>query len=502
MKTPCKRRDFAKKFAAGAFLATSGTAFSQDRLNPENRPKPRGSRTNPEAFDPSADGKHTRTSGHLVSEGTGFAEDPREIPVRGDFDVIVSGGGPAGFTAALSAARVGAKTAVIETNGCLGGVWTSGLLSWILDARNKPGIMAELLTKLGEQKVGRIMESAFVYHPDEMKRVLEQMLLEAGVYVRIHTRVVGAATDASNRLTAILTESKSGREAWTARSFIDATGDGDLAAQAGCQFDFGRPADGITQPFSMIALFTGVTTDGIAPFIRAVAEPRGLGRPKINLLAEFRKAGIDPSYGGPTIFAIRDGLYCLMANHQYNASAIDADDVSQATLQARHEVHALIANLRKLDGPWKGIELVTTSEQIGTREGRRIHGRYKVSDEDLRTGARFDDSICRVTFPIDVHATDPSKTKAIEAKPFKSKAYDIPLRALLARDVDGLMVAGRNISGDFIAHSSYRVTGNSVAMGEAAGITSAISAENRVLPHEVPFAEVKAILTVGAKALR
>ncbi len=494
MEEPFNRRDFARKLAAGAFAAGSGIAAAQDRVNPDNRPKPRGSRANPDKLNPSADGKHSRTAGRLSTDGSVFAEDAREIPVRADFDAIVCGGGPAGFAAALAAARAGAKTAVIENNGCLGGVWTSGLLSWILDARNKPGIMAELIAKLSASQTGRIMGGAFVYHPDEMKMALEQMLLEAGVRVRIHTRVVGAVADESNRLAAILTESKSGREAWTARSFIDATGDGDLAAQAGCGFDFGRPQDGVTQPFSMIGLFTGCTTDGIAPFVREIAEPRGLGRAKPNLLAEMRKAGVDPSYGGPTIFRIREGLFCLMANHQYNVSAIDADDVSRATLEARHEVHHLIGSLRKLGGAWKNVELVTTAEQIGTREGRRIHGRYTVSDNDLRTGARFEDSICRVTFPIDVHATDPNKTKEIEAKPFRSQAYDIPLRALFAKDVDGLMVAGRCISGDFIAHSSYRVTGNAVAMGEAAGATSALAVANRVLPHEVPFGEVKSKL--------
>lgn len=499
MKPQINRRDFTKKFTIGTLAAGSGSAFAQDRVNPDNRQKPRGSRTNPIAFDPSADGKHVRTSGHLISEGSTFAEEAREIPVRADYDVIVCGGGPAGFSAALAAARAGAKTAVIETNGCLGGVWTSGLLSWILDGKNKTGIMAELIARLTESNTGRIMASAFVYHPDEMKMALEQMLLDANVRIRLHTRVVGAANNHENRLTTILTESKSGREAWTAKTFIDATGDGDLAAQAGCNFDFGRPGDGITQPFSMIGLFTGVTTDQIAPFVRAVAEPRGLGKPKQNLLAEMRKSGIDPSYGGPTIFRIREGLFCMMANHQYNVSAIDADDVSRATMEARHEVHRLIGSLRKLGGHWKNVELVTTAEQIGTREGRRIHGRYTVSDNDLKTGARFDDSICRVTFPIDVHATDPSKTKEIEAKPFKSRPYDIPLRALLARDVDGLMLAGRNISGDFIAHSSYRVTGNSVAMGEAAGVTCSLASKNQVLPHDVPFAEVSSTMKGLAK---
>lgn len=489
MKTPLNRREFAKRLAAGTgAFAAGGLAHGQERVNPENKQPVVGADGTVRGAKPPQFG-HVRTSGTLQGNGS-FLETQREIPVKGDFDVIVCGGGPAGFTAALAAARTGAKTMLLEVNGCVGGVWTAGMLSWIIDAKNKGGIMKELVTRLEEQAIGRYVTSSFVYHPDEMKVLLEQMLLDAGVRIRIHTRVVGAAVD-QNRVTAVLTESKSGRECWTAKNFIDCSGDGDLAAQAGCEFEFGRPGDGITQPMSLMVLLTGVTSEGITPYVRGLAEPAGKGNPKQNLLEEFRRGGIDPSYGGPTIFEIREGLYAVMINHQYGVSAIDADDVTTATLQARNEVHQLIGALRKLGGPWKSAELVTTGEQIGTREGRRILGRYYTGSEDLKNGARLEDGICPVTFGIDVHSTDPKQTKGIESKPFKSRPYDISLRALLARDVDGLMMAGRCISGDFIAHSSYRVTGNAVVMGEAAGITSALAAANRTLPHEVPYEEVR-----------
>lgn len=490
------RRQFAKQLAAGAgaLAAGAGGAFGQERVNPQNRPSPARASAKPEAGTVFGTNErmHLRTAGEL--KGDWFAESAREIPVRGDYDVIVCGGGPAGVAAALAAARSGARTALLEVHGCIGGVWTAGMLSWILDGINKPGIMAEILKRLAERNIGRKFGSAWVYHPEPMKLLLEDMLVEAGVKIRLFTRVVGAVPDASNRLAAVLTESKSGREVWTAKNFIDATGDGDLAAQAGCGFDFGRPGDGVTQPMSLMVLFHGVKTDEIAPFVNHLSEARGLGRGKANFLAELRSAGIDPSYGGPSIFEIHDGLYAMMANHQYQVSAIDADEVTQATLEARRENHAMIDALRKKGGPWKEVEIVSTGEQIGTREARRIHGRYTVSDEDLKNGARFEDGICRVTFGIDVHSTDPGKTKAIESKPFKSQPYDIPLRSLMAKDVDGLVLAGRCISGGFIAHSSYRVTGNSVAMGEAAGVVCAVAAREGALPHEVPFS------ATGAKA--
>lgn len=495
---PLDRRHFAKQLAAGAgaLAAGAGTAFSQEKVNPDNRPAPlrRSQGGDGTHVFGTNERMHVRTSGTL--KGGRFAEDAREIPVVADYDTIVCGGGPAGFAAALAAARSGAKTALIEVHGCVGGIWTAGMLSWILDGLNKPGIMAELIGRLKEQGNGKKVNSAWVYHPEPMKLLLEDMLLEAGVNLRLFTRIVGAVPNEKNRLAAVVTESKSGREVWTAKSFIDATGDGDLAAQAGCGFDFGRPGDGVTQPMSLMVLFHGVTTDGIAPFVNHLSEARNLGRGKSNFLAELRSAGIDPSYGGPSIFEIHDGLYAMMANHQYNVSAINADDMTRATLEGRRENHAMINALRKKGGPWKNVEIISTAEQIGTREARRIHGRYSVSDADLKNGARFEDGICRVRFGIDVHSTDPGKTKEIESKPFKSQPYDIPLRSLMAKDIDGLVLAGRCISGGFLAHSSYRVTGNAVAMGEAAGVACAVAAREKVLPHEVPFSALGAE-TVG-----
>ncbi|WP_298864671.1 FAD-dependent oxidoreductase [uncultured Gimesia sp.] len=435
--------------------------------------------------------QHVRTNGWISPDGKVFHEAARNIPIVEEDEVIVCGGGPAGVAAALASARSGAKTRLLEVNGCVGGVWTAGALTLIIDAQNKPGIMREILNQLEERNASNTLPNGSVaFDTEKTKLLLEDLLLEAGVKIQLHTRVVGAVTDINNRLSVIVTESKSGRQAWRAKSFIDCSGDGDLAAQAGCGYEFGQPGTGLTQPMSLMVLLTGVTTDGIAQFIRGDAEPRKLGNPKKNLLAEFKRAGVDPSYGGPTIFRVRDGLYAMMANHEYGTLSIDAAHVTDATLQARREVHKLVNSLRKLGGPWTNLEIVATGEHIGTREGRRIRGRYHVTSEDLKNGTRFDDAICHVRFGIDVHSTNPDKTKAIEKKPFKSKPYDIPLRALIARDVSGLMMAGRCISGDFIAHSSYRVTGNAVAMGEAAGVASAIAAKTEKLPHEVPFSSV------------
>jgi hypothetical protein len=175
----------------------------------------------------------------------------------------------------------------------------------------------------------------------------------------------------------------------------------------------------------------------------------------------------------------------MLANHEYGVQADDAEGITAATMRARAELNEIVNRLRKLGGCWKNLKLMDTSSRIGTREGRRIHGLYTVTSDDLRGGARHDDAVCRVLFGVDVHAPKRDAPRAVEQPTVRSRPYDIPLRALIARDVDGLMMAGRCISGDFYAHASYRVTGNSAVLGEAAGRTAAAAARTDRLPQEV-----------------
>jgi len=183
-----------------------------------------------------------------------------------------------------------------------------------------------------------------------------------------------------------------------------------------------------------------------------------------------------------------------MINHEYGYSGLKAEDITKATLHARAELHNVINSLRETGELWKNIRIVATAEQIGVREGRRIKGHYYLTEDDLLQGRKHEDAVCHVTFNFDVHSTNPEKEKSIEKRKEKAKPYDIPLRALIAKDVDGLLLAGRCISGDFLAHSSYRVTGNAVSMGEAAGKVAAYSCKNNKLPQQLSVEEVKQIM--------
>ncbi|WP_145376989.1 FAD-dependent oxidoreductase [Symmachiella dynata] len=477
------RRRFLKSVVAGVAIGSSGV---QVRLA-EGADNQKGQ--TPASFPEIAKGEVLRTDGELVAENA-LRESARTIPVAGRSDVLVCGGGPAGIGAALAAARAGASVQLIEVGGCLGGVWTAGLLTKILNGGGKAGVMQELLSDLAERGSSVAREtSGTVYDPELMKLLLEEKCIEAGVKIQLHTRLVGTVTNQKNQIVAIITESKSGRQAWVAQRFIDCSGDGDLAAQAGCQFDVGIGSQCECQPMSLIALLTGIEPSEVTEFIRENGSAA-----KSRLLKLMRGAGIKPSYRAPTLRHLHSGIFSLMTNHEYGVSATDAGQVTEATIRARAEVHAIVHDLRKLGGPWSNLAVVSSAEQIGVREGRRIRGRYTITGNDIITGLRHKDAVCRANFAIDVHNVFPDGSNPADVKRYRSagvKAYDIPLPALIAADVDGLMMAGRCISGDFIAHSSYRVTGNSVPMGEAAGLTSVASLKQGVMPHELSWDTVQ-----------
>jgi len=420
-----------------------------------------------------------------------FLEAAREIPLRNDADVIVCGAGPAGVSAAIAAARTGARVRLFEVHGCLGGIWTSGLLGYLLDF-NKPGFNAELVRKLRERDAVRGEgNNGLCYEPEEMKLLLEQLCQQAGVKIQLHTRVAAAYRE-GRQLKTIITESKSGRQAWQAPVFIDTTGDGDLGALAGCEFEIGESQSCPCQPMSMDMLLVVKDAAQLEPYTHGSGSGQKRAvEAKTKMLEQLRQAGHEPSYGMPTLFPVRDNLMLAMMNHEYGVLPFDAAAVTEATLRARAELHQIVRRLRSLGGPWEGIQIAATPEQIGIRDGRRIRGRYVVNQQDLIQGARHDDAVVRATFSVDIHAVTPDAS-VYSNRGVKTRPYDIPLRALMARDVDGLMLAGRCISGDFIAHASYRVTGNAVAMGEAAGAVAALAAKSGRQPHDVPWSEGQA----------
>ena len=277
-------------------------------------------------------------------------------------------------------------------------------------------------------------------------------------------------------------ENNSGRSAIAAKQFIDATGNGDLGFFAGASYEVGHPQSGEVQPATLVAIISGFP-EGMQNTLQ--------GDTKIALHQKFASYGSELSYRRPVFVRLpHPNLAAVFLNHQYSVSHDDNSGITQATIEAREEVFKAIEKIRK-DPEWSQARVVQTANFIGLREGRRLNGLYKLSVTDLQNGATFDDAICLVHLPVDLHSVNKKDEKAAGEKKETSynagltaKPYQIPARSLISSDVDNLMMAGRCVSGDFYAHASYRVTGNSVPMGEAAGFIAAKSALQKVSPRQ------------------
>ncbi len=393
-----------------------------------------------------------------------FSERSRELECLTEGAVIVCGGGPAGIAAAVASARKGAKTVLLESAGCLGGIWTSGLLPYILGDCEQPGLVTEIRGGFAgisdpDPEFPKTLPS-----PENVKLYLENLCQDAGVDIFYHSRICGTLMDGKD-IRAVCVETPGGRFAVPGKIFIDCTGNGDVGFYAGCGFDVGRETDGAIQPMSMIALICGINAAECRDYVNG--SPEAYKRVS-DLIAG---CGIRPSYSRSSIIRISDDVFMFAGNHQYGVMPDDTKAITRAVIGARREIHAQIEALRSLGGIWKNIKIVATSSQIGIRDGRRLHGLYKLELGDLTSGRTFGDAVCKVRFGVDVHALSPDSNRGLTniSRENPVKPYDIPMRALIARDCDNLMMAGRCISGSFYAHASYRVTGIAIPCGEAVG---------------------------------
>ncbi|NIA21889.1 MAG: FAD-dependent oxidoreductase [Anaerolineaceae bacterium] len=402
------------------------------------------------------------------------------LPSLGEFDVVVCGGGPAGLGAALAAGRSGARTLLVERQAMLGGLWTMGLVTPFFDAANKRGLSREIHGAMESHGWANLWRApdVFMYHVGHLAHLLDRLVAEAGVQLQLHT-MVGHPVVEDGRVCGVVLHSKSGPQVARARVVIDCTGDGDVAARAGCAFEMGRPGDGACQPATLYALVGGA--------------PRETVFPK-TILDAVAAAGGELSYHGPYLFAQpgAPGVAIFMATHLYHLDATDATSITRGETEGRRLIVEAIDLLRASGNPlFEDLFLIHFAGQIGIRESRRILGRYYLTADEILAGRKFDDGICEVTFNIDIHSYDgDGANKFQELK--KTPPYQVPYGCLVPRDCEGLLVAGRCISGDHLAHASYRVTGDAAALGEAAGVAAAMACREDCRPGDLDGVEVRA----------
>ena len=327
------------------------------------------------------------------------------------------------------------------------------------------------------------------FDPEVYKSVALKVLDEAGVEYLLHAFASGVA-EVEGRV-GVVFETKSGPLLVQPGAIVDATGDGDVAAWLGAPYGLGRKADALVQPMTLMFRVVEFCRD---EFERYVAEHPGQWRGVHGLEDLIRQA----TEAGDLVLPREDILF-FGTPHQREVAVnssritgvlgIDAWDLTRAEWAGRHQVDQISAFLRTYVPGFEDAYLVQSGTAVGVRETRRILGGYVLTADDVLTARKFDDVIARGTYPIDIH--NPTGPGTVLRTVPEGEAYDIPLRCLLPRDVDGLVTAGRCISGTHEAHSSYRVTPTSMATGQAAGVCAALAASMRTVPGDVSAQHVQ-----------
>lgn len=408
-----------------------------------------------------------------------------EVPVVAETEVLVVGGGPAGFGAALTAARMGRRTMLIEQQGAVGGVATIGIMShWT--GYQEGGVFAELRARAQD------CECPEIINPEKLKILMLEMLIEAGVTVQLYTWLSDVIVE-NNRVTGVITESKSGREVILCQMLIDSTGDGDAAFHAGAPFEKGRD-DGGMQPMTIMFKVAGVDMDR-ALFFWGFEDTVQLPEGDLQLLC---RRELPAPMGHVLLYpSSLPGVVTVNMTNSINADGTNVRDMNRAELECRRQIQPIVAFLRRYVPGYEVCWLCDSSSAIGVRETRRFLADYQLHENDIAQARVFDDwVVTKSRFFFDLHNVTGAGLDAQGAyKQFKQqKAYTIPRRCFIPRGVDGLLLNGRNISGTHKAHSSYRVMPICVNMGQAAGVLAALSIERGEHPRELDIRIVQSAL--------
>lgn len=416
----------------------------------------------------------------------------REIPVEEDFDVLVAGGGPAGTAAAICAARQGAKVLLAEATGCLGGMGTSGLVTTfgpVSDGRQMlvGGIMRQIILTLqqrgdlGPHVVPDYLHSQHnrwvPFKPEALKRLLDEMVQEAGVDVRFFTRVIDAQTT-GRRVDGAVISNVEGYRYIRARTFIDATGDAALSDLCGadCKVIL-RDIDAVA-PSTLCSLFSGVNWDDPA----YGEDWRGIDAAKALSKRQLHKAIEDGHFSQPDRFMpgmnkIGKQAAQLNGGHVFNLNGLDIRSLSDGMIFGRKLAVEFESFFRKYMPGCENIELLTTAPVMGVRDTRRIVGEFELTIEDYVSGRQFPDQIAVYNRPTDVHPTDTSEEEYQRfLHDFEGKhglgvgqSLGIPYSILVPKGWENLWVAGRCHSSDTRVHGSIRAQSAAYMMGQAAG---------------------------------
>lgn len=443
---------------------------------------------------------------------------PRKATLASETDVLVIGGGPAGIGAAIGASQSGADVVLVERYGFLGGNATAALVMPLMSFHTQHHTLEKsgrserfLPTDHGEgspviagalaQLLGRLvvaggaippsLETGYVvpFDPELFKSVAMDLLDDHRVNLLFHAFASSIFNDGISR--GVVLETKSGPLVIRAKVLIDCTGDGDIAASAGAPFEIGRETDGLTQPLTLMFRMVEFQRDAFSEYLsRNPDQWRGV-HGLWDIIKKATDAGdLDLPREDILFFDTpHDEELSFNSTRITKVSGVDVWDLSYAEWEGRKQVRQIEAFMKAYVPGFEKAYVAQTGVNVGVRETRRIIGDYVLTGEDVLNARKFEDGIARCSYPIDVH--NPMGKGTMLKRVPAGDYYTIPLRCLIPKETDGLLVAGRCISGSHVAHSSYRVMPTAMAIGQAAGVCAAQAVKYGILPRNVDVVAVK-----------
>jgi len=464
-------------------------------------------------------------------------------------DVIVVGGGMTGLVAAISAARNGAQTLLVERYGFLGGMATAANVEPITgthfgDQQLSKGVWQEIVDRLKEvggttgpiiwkhrkSYIGKAFStstSQTFFDREKLKYIAMEMALESGVELLLHTWAVDVLVE-DNRVRGVVLQTKSGRRIIMADIVVDTTGDGDIAAAAGAEYKSGRDEDALVQPMTLMLEVGNVNTEKFERFVEenldlVVSYTVPTNPPELSgkeytehyfsvmgffdLVRQAKEKG-ELTIGTDAVnleTTMWKGVWFFNCTRIQRVDGTKSEDLTRAEVEGRRQAMSVVNFAKKYLPGFESCYLLSTGSQVGVRETRRIIGEYLLTSDDVLNGAKFEDRIGYGVFPVDVHPVKGSDWYTskeghwIELK----EPYDIPYRCLVPRKVDNILVAGRCIStADQIAQGSIRVMGTCMVTGQAAGTAAAIAVKSKTTPRKINISVLQQKLREQGACLR